>query len=509
MSLPAKPLLLLTALLLLAGCSTPATPPPTAGPLSGSATPEPTATPTAAPTELPTAASTAAPPLRTTGPYLAYFRQLDEQQLVLLDADGMGRKVIPVPPAATTDIHFLSPDGKWLAYYLGSASDAQASDLTLNLLDLQSGETQLVSKLLSKDYPDNFVRAAKDLHDPNLTAERLQDAFLNGITRSAAWSPDGHTLAFAGQMDGPSSDLYVYDVETKAIQRKSSGAGEVQWVGWSPDGKWIVYASVLTVGEGMTFDIYSTPMTGTASKDLIASSGAYSAPALWVDNHQFLDHESANGPGDYRLRLVDVATGKITRLWDGIFQGFEVDAQKGLLVIYPLTKNFPDDSNTTDLIPGPYLIDLKSGRQTSLDQSYATIYAFDMGDHRFLLQDSDTGNTYFVSPNGALTPGVPDVQNVSVAPDQQHWVSTGDRLKVFGADDTLIDSLDLPFDMPAPDAFGQTNNPVVVWKPDSSGLFISVDNGLYVVDLLGKRIDQVETDDIANQGLAFIWVGRK
>ena len=34
-------------------------------------------------------------------------------------------------------------------------------------MNLGTGETQIVTPLLSKDYPNNFVEAAKKLNDPN------------------------------------------------------------------------------------------------------------------------------------------------------------------------------------------------------------------------------------------------------------------------------------------------------------------------------------------------------
>lgn len=122
-----------------------------------SLTPNPSATPTPGPT--------AEAALKTDGPYLAYIRgvDVDHKQLVLMDADGMGRKVVSMPSENPLYTWFVSPDSKWLAYYAGSAKKEKASDLELDLLNLETGQTRLVSKLLSKDYPDNFVQAVTEL----------------------------------------------------------------------------------------------------------------------------------------------------------------------------------------------------------------------------------------------------------------------------------------------------------------------------------------------------------
>lgn len=38
------------------------------------------------------------------------------------------------------------------------------------------------------------------------------------------WSPDGRYLAFLGAIEGPSSDVYVYDTATDRVQRLTSAA---------------------------------------------------------------------------------------------------------------------------------------------------------------------------------------------------------------------------------------------------------------------------------------------
>ena len=164
----------------------------------------------------------------------------------------------------------ISPDGQWLAYWTGSAGNPQTFnpsgpfDLQLNLLHIPDGATAKVAGLLSPDYPDNFQgerRGTKSLpefsgQDVSSIANGLKTTFLWGI-ESAAWSPDGRFLAFAGEMDGPSSDLYVYDMAKgpscafRAAARTSyPPAGPA--IVWSPDGKWIVYTSAYLAGEGMT-----------------------------------------------------------------------------------------------------------------------------------------------------------------------------------------------------------------------------------------------------------------
>ena len=88
-------------------------------------------------------------------------------------------------------------------------------------------------------------------------------------------------------MDGLSSDLYLYDSVSGTIKRLSSGPEEVQWISWSPDGKWILDGSSYSVGEGMQYDIYATSVDGATVKQLskgtpavVTSSGLAERPHL-------------------------------------------------------------------------------------------------------------------------------------------------------------------------------------------------------------------------------------
>jgi Tol biopolymer transport system component len=77
-------------------------------------------------------------------------------------------------------------------------------------------------------------------------AERLNNChlLLNRLSRSR-WSPDGRYVAFGAARDGPSVDLYIYDIQTDAIQRLSDEPDHIVVFGWSPDSQWIVYAEAV------------------------------------------------------------------------------------------------------------------------------------------------------------------------------------------------------------------------------------------------------------------------
>jgi len=454
---------------------------------------------------------------RTRGPYLAYLRELaGQKQLVLMDSDGVGRRIFALSPEYRGNVSHVSHDGKWLAFYSGSAGEcgpasgepSSGNDLTLNLLDLNTSQAQVVTPLLSSDYPRNFEKNVADLLAQGIVKDnndghllnQLKSAFLCGI-RSLAWSPDSRYLAFAGEMDGPSSDVYLYDTTTRKIQRMTDGLEEVQEIHWSLDGKWIEHLSSVWSGEGMTSTAYAAALDGSVVKPLLCP---VSPLAVGVNDHTFFAASSGNGVGSYGLRLVNIETCASTQVWEGAFHQFEFDPAKGVLAITPWTQKSPVQlkKNVENFNEGLYLINIQTGQQTRVLDGHWIISPFGVGNRSFFVKDnSEGGKRYFLSADGTLTPAGSEIDTVSVAPDQQHWISIGKTLKIFGADDSLLQEVALPFDTKK--IFHLT------WTPNSSGLFFISDAQIYALHIPGGKIELVEANSTFNQEWTFGWVAQQ
>lgn len=451
------------------------------------------------------------PLLQTSGPYFSFFRQVGEEyQFVMMDANGQGRKTIAIPRNVTDsllnipvdlDIIRVSPDGEWLAYYTGSAGFPELIqpekdfDLTLNLYNFITGEFRIVTQLLSEDYPDNFSEAANRLNDPFITGVMLYGAFINGITRSLAWSPDGRFISFAGQMDGLSSDLYVYEIETESIRRLSSENQQIQSLEWSPDGKWILYSSAYEVGMGMKFDIF----VASIDDDFKYLSTSSSIFWMWLDKNSFILHDTENVVGDYGFRLVNIATGKTSEIWGGpvIKYGLNTETRKFLFATHlfshsPSLTLDPDP----DFVPGLYLMDLdtfsieniKYPTETGLHPS-SFIDEFNPNGNLFVVTSNDGRiNPYLISDTGELTVlSLNGVQRIVSSPDSNLWIAISDSaLDIYSTNNTLINTVHLPF-QDAPTAF-------FVWRPDSAGIFIVNEFTLYYLDIFSGEIILIEPE---------------
>ncbi len=490
---------------LIYGCAAPESPtqPPVGSPIATVPTLTSTSVPILTATEQPaTPTLTPEPGLRTKGPYFSYFQEIQGiRRLVLMNADGIGRKVIELPEAISNsfaivkppqlNMDLLSPDGHWLAFYTGSAGDYNqmpapaVADLALNLLDLQTGEQQVVTRLLSEDYPNNFVEAAAKLNDEYKTPESLYQAFQYGIRSAIAWSPDGRYLAFAGQMDGLSSDLYVYDVQAKSIQRLSSGDQELQWIDWSPDGKWILHGSLFAVGAGMTFDVYAAAVNGSSAPYLSTSPMGVDS---WLNDHQYIEHDAANGPGNYGLRIVDVRAGTTTKLWDGAFQQYTVSPSGKWMLLFAMTSlsPYPYQEDPADFRPGWKLINLQTLEKADAPEFLA-----------------DPPNAFLRAQDGELIPLIMKpynmgVDHVSRSPDSQYWiVINDDEVKILSADLSVLNSLAAPSS-----SLGD-----MLWSPDSSGLFLIYEAEIYFLNVSDGSMNLIETDLIDdNYNAMYKWV---
>ena len=214
---------------------------------SSTFTPEiPTATTTSTRTPLPT--STRTPTITPTftatlapeGPYLildASPLRNNESIFVITNANGEGRKEINLPEMGYVGWGLqeaISPDGKWIAYHTGTYGAPY--DLTLHLFNIADNSTIRIASLLSDNYPDILSEVVEALGGPteNINMTTVEWALHDGID-VVAWSPDNRYLAFAGQIDGPSSDLYLFDVTSLSYRRLTDDPRNIGSITWSPE----------------------------------------------------------------------------------------------------------------------------------------------------------------------------------------------------------------------------------------------------------------------------------
>ena len=497
--------------ILLAGCSSATPVPPTATTINTAVPPteqsQPTKTATAEnlfPTTTPEVKPSLAfnieeaptPPggseFERNSPYLVYLREgTAGEEVAQVDEHGTSGWVLPSPinPETTNSSprslsSLVSPDGKWMAFYSGSTA---TGDLTLNIMKMTDGASSPITPLLSPDYPGNFDRGAAGIGSSVVTAQDLQQTFEYGITRAIAWSPDSKHLAFAGQMRGDSSDLYLWDAGTHEIQQLSSGREEMEWITWSPDGKWIFSGSSYFVGAGMTYSIFATSADGKTIKGVAKDATIDGEDIQWINPHTILMYKSENGPGNYQLQTADIESGRAITLWSGAFYDRPVAGKMGnSVVIYAVTPTWPYDDTNNPFVQGYRIINTATNKSTTVnlpdDTQQYTIYdsvQTETGDVYIMADDAQ--NIYFVTSDGTVTSTGIEGSNITAAPDERLWAAVSDAVNMYNSDGKILGTVDIPN---AADLIGLSR---IVWRPDSSGVVLATSMGqLYMVDFDSK-----------------------
>ena len=120
-----------------------------------------------------------------------------------------------------------------------------------------------------------------------------------------AWSPDGKRLAFIGDLDGPKTDVYVYEMDTGKIQKISQDNGRDSTPTWSPDGKSILYYSE----NGLN----AAAADGSSSKLLNISASLLG----WRDNETAVIYVNQSGTHVGQLSLYNIRSEEQTVLNQG------------------------------------------------------------------------------------------------------------------------------------------------------------------------------------------------
>ena len=463
---------------------TPTRPAPTSTPRP-TAILQPTSIPYSTLTPIPT--STPYGPLSATGPHLAYMVKMADGShiLTILNQDASGRETFPLPDDAIVGSldNALSPNGEWLAFHTGSAGAldntgninlAGPFDLTLKLMHLPDGKITTISKLLSSDYPANFSKVAALLiqSDPDYSAMDQKTAegyvgynFIQGI-KGVDWSPDSRYLAFSGEMDGPTSDLYVYDVENATIKRLTDGIGQMTgFISWSPDGKWILHGSDNPLlGEGMSWDLYVVRADGTGAKKIdrtTLNSGG------WLSSTEILVSDRQNVIGNYDLRIDNPETGERRTIWDGAFHGFFLDQNTG---ISALCAEELDSSGA--ITYGIYIFPPDKPRQhISVDQSCVIFYR-GSSLHQLVVQSLGPYSFSFVTSDEKLTPEKINGIVMSISPDHNWMLVQSDQTLV------LYDEKDAPVR-----ELASSSSRNEIWRSDSAGFFYWTGSDLYYMQI--------------------------
>lgn len=225
-------------------------------------------------------------------------------------------------------------------------------NMALNLLSLPDGHVTKITDLTSVQ---SEAYAGSDPGEPGFEALRAV-----GEQLSYAWSPDGTRLAFAGVMDGPSAEIYLYDAVSGDVRRVSQDNAQDFSPSWSPDGNHLLYlgADGFGTGAGMVMaGVWSADGEGNNATLLYKSNSSGEEIVGWLDNTAAVLDSWSSACGSAQLRLYDVVGKQQAMLNQDCFISAAANSRRGEVIfanrsgLYLLTAD-----NRTPVLLSPDLV---------------------------------------------------------------------------------------------------------------------------------------------------------
>jgi len=389
-------------------------------------------------------------PLSREGPWWIFSTP---DGLFAINPDGSGLIQFPFVPINSNYARQIlsAPSGGYLAYIVGESFDA-----TLKI----------------NEFPWHTLITEKPLlsFSSNIDVEAMR-AIVEA--QNLAFSPDGQFLAFMGAIDGPTSDLYLYALDSFETTQLTDGPSQAYQPVWSPDGKYIVHTGVSTFGSGaglaMT-GVWAAQADGSAVETLYDPSGSGSEKIIgWVNDKTFVVNSWDISCGPTNLRTFNIETKESAVLWAESFRAIAYDPSNAVAVLSSNEgKCSPADGAGLYFVPtngdAPVRIVEKTGSQVIWSQEADLfLVSGDFGswvlavDSKGQFIDLDIPSRAQAFP--AVAPGSRDL----AWPGESLWIGP------------LLGSIDNP-----PEEIFTEPVYTVTWAPDGQSVLFFADSGLYI-----------------------------
>jgi hypothetical protein len=294
----------------------------------------------------------------------------------------------------------VAPHGELVAFVQGE----QITTKLLKVLSIQDYTLLQTIDLLGYEGKELTFSNEQDAND------FIEDRYF--AVGQPVWSSDGSKLAFVGSQEGPSPDVYIYDVEANEVTRLTSGPAHAVDLNWSPDDKYIFHAGAekLWIGysgsgySGWTF--YSARADGSSVITVYQSEidQGHENIVAWYSNNQVLMDSGYWFCGRFDLRLVDIESGERATIWPGQYDQIAYDPVSRTALLWVSPQAFDTDECGPAGEPGLYLVSIPNGqweKVAGFDDSYLIFsIAWDQQASKFIL-DMDTVWA-LVSPEGKV-----------------------------------------------------------------------------------------------------------
>jgi len=275
-------------------------------------------------TGTPTALPTIGVEQRELGTEAPWLLLLNGGVLYAFNSDGTGQTKLVEDNVKSLAV---APRGGVVSYIADTDMGDDGTGLELRLLDLRSREDELVTRLQD---PQAYTSG----EDEEMFGQQFES--MRAILESAPqWSHDGARIAFIGQIDGPSADLYVYSMVNGVITRLSDGPSHASGPSWSPDDKYVFHIGVWNFGTGAGVNNAGSWVARADGLEMYeTTTGPGTDAALrWMGPHSLLMGSWSQPCGLGGLRVKDFLSGKETVVWEYALIDFAYSGETDQMVI--------------------------------------------------------------------------------------------------------------------------------------------------------------------------------
>lgn len=423
-----------------------------------------------------------------------------------MDADGSGRKQIQIPSEGKiSDLwEAVSPDGKWLAYFTGMTG-SEPHDFALHLLSFSDGTSKEIADLIAPGYPENLRPIAETLDLTHYRSECLNIECLTSLTSSIfefgimslSWSPDSRFLAFAAQIDGPSSDIYLYDIENQSIRRLTDEIQNIWNIGWAPDGEKVLYHAAVPgpVEPYVNWYMADMKINSPQSTSINFENYYFLTTHGWLTKNTLIYARDTTfyeplvpGPKYVSVGYKILDGGVEKEIWTYGAEEIAIDQGNNSIII--ATAGIEEDQ----VEEGTYLVSLDGSFKKLSDTTY--VFIRDLKPFETFLGWDRKSELYGVSPNSEVK--IPGDQGMipEVSPDDKwFFVWENDRkLNLYSDNFQLRHSW----------SFDEGSKGTISWRPDSLGALIMRSGKDYYLSVPEGELKLVMIDPGISSN--FIWI---
>lgn len=394
-------------------------------------------------------------------PLLIFLDKTNYDTFTALSPDNLSMTKFQLPQGSCIRnwSNAIAPHGHWMAFFMNCSNDEISIETSLALFHIPDGKIRPITQLFFED-------------------KAVNDIFV------LDWSPDGRYLAFAGAIDRPYLDLYLYDIDKDIVRRLTDNLQKIEYVEWSLDGQWIWFEnSELEVSAERTYfyALQSDNLEIQTPKAIFNDRWVINEG--WVSsNEYFLVNASEGCCGENDHRYINVETGQETILWETYATGHAIDTERLSLVVSAAPE--------ADL-QGSYIVDWAGNHKKISDNMW--LFAFRGGvNSRYIGFDGEKVVT--ITQDGSIDEiSAKPFYSLSVSPNRTWFVLYDEFKHVSGLDlysendqfvKTITDKMAFP----------------VAWLPDSSGLFYMANNLYYISipDGKPKLIEECNLNECGN-----------